>query len=91
LRILAILHRNREVSTRALREGLDLTEGNLGSHLDRLQAAHYVARRQAVTAHGIETRFRLTQTGTQALLAYLRGLRQLLDLPSAGDDTVRSS
>jgi len=80
LRILALLHKNREVSSRALRESLGLTEGNLGSHLDRLQDAHYVAQRHAVTAGGVETRFRLTDAGTQALLRYLEALRALLGL-----------
>jgi DNA-binding transcriptional ArsR family regulator len=79
LRILAMLHKNRDVSAKRLREAIGLTEGNFGAHLAKLEAGGYVESRPALTPGGFETHCRLTDTGTRALLAYLAELRSLLD------------
>jgi DNA-binding MarR family transcriptional regulator len=78
LQLMALLHRNRQAAARWLRETLQLTDGNLGSHAARLVAAGYVVEGRVLTAKGFELRYRITPTGDAAFQEYLRALRQLL-------------
>lgn len=79
LRILAALARNRELSFGRLREALAVTDGNLGGHLARLEAAGYVETRAALAGLAFETRWRLTPSGTAAFRAYCDAVRAMLD------------
>ncbi|MEA3200178.1 MAG: hypothetical protein QOE90_1606 [Thermoplasmata archaeon] len=79
LRIVALLARNRELTFGAMREALGLTEGNLGSHLTRLQEAAYAEPKDVLAGVSFETRWRLTTRGEEAWRAYLAALRDVLD------------
>ncbi|HEX2021682.1 MAG TPA: transcriptional regulator [Candidatus Thermoplasmatota archaeon] len=93
LRIMAVLQRNREVGFAALRDALGLTDGNLGSHAQRLEEAGYVARRRALSGLSFEVRYRITPAGSEAFTRYARELLAMLGeapapgagKPSAGD------
>jgi DNA-binding MarR family transcriptional regulator len=78
LRIVAALHRNRELSFMQLREALDLTPGNLSSHAARLIDAGYVASRHALAGVTFELRYSLTDEGASAFTAYLAALQALV-------------
>jgi DNA-binding MarR family transcriptional regulator len=78
LRIMAALHRNREAPAVALRDALGLTDGNLASHAQRLEAAGYVQTRRVLTTRGFEVRMRITPEGSRAFRAYVEALRVLL-------------
>ena len=78
---MAALHRNREASFASLRDGLGLTDGNLGSHAQRLEEAGYVASRRALAGLSFEVRYRLTPEGRAAFLAYVAALRDVLEAP----------
>lgn len=82
---MATLHKNREVSFLQLRDALKLTEGNLGSHIQKLRDAGYLESREALTTRGFEIRYHLTQRGADALLAYIADLQRLLPLPREGE------
>lgn len=79
LRIMAALFRNREASFTRLRNGLALTDGNLGSHAAALEKAGYVESRRALAGLSFEVRYRITPQGSAAFIAYTRELRTLLD------------
>ena len=79
LRIMAALHRNREASFTSLRDGLDLTDGNLASHAAKLEEAGYVASRRALAGLSFEVRYRITPEGSAAFVQYVRDLRTLLE------------
>jgi len=84
LRIVATLHRNREMGFVALRDALGLTEGNLGSHAGRLVDAGYLEARRVLAGLSFELRYRLTAMGSAAFTAYLSELQRLIgDAPDA--------
>lgn len=79
LRIMAALFRNREATFTALRDGLGLTDGNLGSHAAALEKAGYLESRRALSATlSFEVRYRITAAGSAAFVAYTEELRALL-------------
>lgn len=85
LSILSALHRNREASFTDLRDGLDLTGGNLQSHADKLEEAGYVERFRALVGTDFETRYRITEEGSRAFEAYLEELEELLEGPDVAE------
>lgn len=85
LRIMVVLYRNRQVPYVALRDTLGLTDGNLASHVGKLEEAGYVASRRVLLGReGFELRYLLTDEGAEAFRAYVRGLRALLGQAEAG-------
>lgn len=86
LRIMAALFRNREASFTQLRDGLALTDGNLGSHASALEKAGYVVSRRVLAGLSFEVRYRITGEGSEAFVAYTRTLRELLDGALAEDE-----
>ncbi|MGQ0536924.1 MAG: transcriptional regulator [Methanobacteriota archaeon] len=79
LRIMTALHKNREASFTGLRDGLGLTDGNLASHVARLEAAGYVVSGRVLAGLHFEVRYRITPEGSEAFRRYLEALRRLLD------------
>ena len=90
LRIMAALFRNREASFAALRDGLGLTDGNLGSHAAALERAGYLAARRALTRGGFEVRDRITPEGSRAFIAYAEALNALLAMDALQDAVERT-
>lgn len=78
---MAALYRNREASFTSLRDGLALTDGNLGSHAQRLEEAGYVASRRALAGLSFEVRYRITPAGSVAYRAYVDALRAIIETP----------
>lgn len=78
LRILAVLYRNRQASFTHLRDGLELTAGNLASHVGRLIEAGYLESGRVLTGVNFEVRYRITAKGDQAFRGYVEALKGLL-------------
>lgn len=78
LRIMAALYRNRQASFTGLRDGLELTDGNLATHATRLQEAGYVEVRRVLVDLSFEVRYRITPKGSEAFRAYAAALRSFL-------------
>lgn len=78
LRIMAALFRNRESSFTRLRDGLALTDGNLGSHAAALEKAGYIESRRVLSGLSFEVRYRITTAGSAAFIAYTQELQALL-------------
>lgn len=88
LRIMAALQRNRVASFTSLRDGLGLTDGNLGSHAAALEKAGYVEARRVLSPAGFEVRYRITPKGSEAFQAYARELLALLSEGAALGDAA---
>lgn len=78
LLILALLYRNRQASFRSVVDALDLTAGNVASHVEKLEAAGLVESRRALTGAAFEVRFRITPAGDAAFRAHLEALERLI-------------
>ena len=70
LRILTVLSGADSVSYNFLRTALGLTNGNLGSHLDRLERAGFIEVRKSFRGKTPHTDYMLTGAGKGALAAY---------------------
>ena len=82
LRIMAALSAlgpGTEVEFTYLRDILDLTDGNLGTHLAKLEEAGYVAVRKTFVGRKPRTFVSLTPHGQHAFAEHLAALRAILN------------
>lgn len=79
LMLMGLLHRHRDVSARAARKALGLTDGNLASHAARLQEVGWLESRRALSPSGFEVRYRITPAGSAAFREHVEDLRRMLD------------
>jgi DNA-binding MarR family transcriptional regulator len=66
-----------------LKRQLEVSDGNLDSHLKKLIAAEYVSVRKDDSAARIQTCYALTDSGRVALQNYIAALQKLLPFVSA--------
>lgn len=69
-----------EASFSELKHNLQVSDGNLESHLKKLIAADYVSLRRSEGPGRVQTRYSLTPTGLAALQRYIQTLQKLLPL-----------
>lgn len=74
LRILTVLSGAESVSYNFFKTALGLTNGNLGSHLDRLERAGYIQVRKSFQGKIPRTDYALTAAGREALETYWAAL-----------------
>ena len=86
LLLMGLLHRHRDVSARAARRTLGLTDGNLASHAARLQAEGWLVSRRALAPTGFELRYRITPAGSAAFRKHVEELRRLIDEVEAAQE-----
>ncbi len=82
LRIMAALNElapETEVEFTYLRDLLQLTDGNLGTHLAKLEEAGYVQVRKTFVARKPRTYVALTPRGRLAFVEHLEALRAIVD------------
>lgn len=78
LGILTVLAEAKEADFSYLKRTLDLTDGNLGRHLEVLVGAGYVTVDKAYDGRRGRTWARITDHGRQALWAEVRALESLI-------------
>jgi DNA-binding MarR family transcriptional regulator len=76
-----------EVTFTELKRQLDVSDGNLDSHLKKLIAADYVKVRKDDSGGRTQTCYALSDTGRAALQGYIQALQQLLPLAAATPST----
>lgn len=84
LRIMAALvelEPEEQMNFTSLRDLLDLTDGNLGAHLQKLEDAGYVEIEKAFAGRKPRTFIRATAEGRSAFERHLEALRDLLEAP----------
>ena len=69
-----------EASFSELKRNLQVSDGNLDSHLKKLIAADYVSLRRSEGPGRAQTSYSLTPTGMGALQRYIQTLQKLLPL-----------
>jgi DNA-binding MarR family transcriptional regulator len=77
-----------EATFAELKRQLDVSDGNLDSHLKKLIAADYVSVRKDDSAGRIQTSYALTKSGRAALKSYIAALQKLLPLTSPAPSAV---
>lgn len=80
LGVMALLAGVEEAEFTHIRDKLGATDGNLGSHLRKLEDAGLVVVRKEVEGRGLVTRYRLTPEGRDAFRTYVDQLSALLGL-----------
>jgi DNA-binding MarR family transcriptional regulator len=76
---LSVLDRGERIEFAALRRLLDLTDGNLGAHLQKLEVAGYVRVQKAFVARKPRTFIALTARGRAAYEDHVEALRRIID------------
>lgn len=79
LGIMTILREAGEADFAFLKEDLNLTDGNLGRHLEVLAAAGYVSTRRGYDGRRSRTWVRLTPHGSAALQTEIDALRTIVE------------
>jgi DNA-binding MarR family transcriptional regulator len=78
-----------QMSFNALKDALELTDGNLSAHAAKLEAAGYIRIEKRFRGRRPLTTMRLTAKGRRAFHRYLETLRRIIDRgggpPDAGE------
>ena len=78
-RIVAYLAARGATTFNELKQALDITDGNLDSHMKKLISAEYIeTKKQAATKGKQQTLYSLTETGSQEFEQYVEALKHLL-------------
>lgn len=86
LGVMAVLHRSRRVRLAALRDALQVTDGNLATHLRTLSDAGYVRLERTWSHDGKQAFVQLTSEGAAALLRYAQAMTAWLAQVASGDE-----
>ena len=79
LQIFAHLYANGETSFTALKEDLEMTEGNLSSHLQKMEDAECVRVEKQFVERKPQTTYELTESGRTKFENHVRTLDSLID------------
>lgn len=78
LGVMSVLMVNEKLDFKALKELLEVTDGNLASHLKALEKADFIAVQKQFIGRKPNTQYRATEEGRKAFLAHLDALENLL-------------
>lgn len=80
--IMAFLSARGEATFSELKRTLEITDGNLGAHLNKLVEAQLLATSDTQNGARLQTIFTLTATGKAAFAQYIAELNRLLQMSS---------
>lgn len=78
LGVMSILMVNDSISFNELKQMLELTDGNLASHLNTLEQAAYMKVQKSFIGKKTNTTYILTSLGRQAFKAHLDALEKMI-------------
>jgi DNA-binding MarR family transcriptional regulator len=78
LGVMSILMVNESVDFNFLKEALDLTDGNLASHVAALEKAEYIEVRKSFVGKKPNTTYSATDAGRKAFTEHLEALEALI-------------
>ena len=78
LRIMSALMVNDVVDFLTLKELLDVTDGNLASHINALEKADYIAVKKEFVGKKTKTSYVVTNLGRKEFIQHLNALEKLL-------------
>jgi len=79
LGIMTILNSVNKVNFIYLRKKLEVTDGNLSSHMEKLESAGYVKVKKVFTDKKPNTIYSITEKGKKAFRGYLEHLEKILE------------
>ena len=79
LGIMAALMVNTKLSFNEFKDLLDLTDGNLASHLKALEKEEYVTVNKSFIGRKPNTTYKITSTGKQAFEMHLKALEEIIN------------
>lgn len=79
LGIMAALMVNSKLSFNELKDLLELTDGNLASHLKALEKAEYVVVNKSFIGRKPNTTYKITKSGKAAFESHLKALEELIN------------
>jgi len=79
LGIMTILSSVNKVNFIYLRKKLEVTDGNLSSHMEKLESAGYVKVKKVFTDKKPNTIYSITEKGKKAFRGYLEHLEKILE------------
>ncbi len=78
LAIMTLLSKNREMSYRDLKSAVSTTDGNLATHLRKLEDAGFIEVEKTFEGRKPKTIYRITPEGEEALEKFLEELEKIL-------------
>lgn len=78
-KLISLLISNDELPFRALKEMLDVTDGNLASHLAKLEEAEYIKIEKSFEGKRPKTVVHITDTGKAAFKNYIEELKKFIE------------
>lgn len=78
LGIMSALMVNEEVSYNELKELLQITDGNLASHLKTLEESHYVKMKKGFIGRKTNTTYSITKAGEKAFKMHIEALEKMI-------------
>ena len=78
LGLMSVLLANNEVEFNRMKELLDVTDGNLASHVTALEKLEYIKIYKQFVGKKPQTTYQVTQIGRAAFAAHLDALEQLI-------------
>ncbi|WP_316809807.1 transcriptional regulator [Pedobacter heparinus] len=78
LGVMSVLIVNESVSFNELKQLLELTDGNLASHLNTLEQAQYLKVQKSFIGKKTNTTYTLTEPGRYAFKAHLDALEKMI-------------
>ena len=85
LGVVTVLLSRGEATFSDLRDLLELTQGNLGMHVRKLEEASYVEAVKCFVGRRPQTTYRLTGRGKAAFLAHVEALQRVVDGAGPGE------
>jgi DNA-binding MarR family transcriptional regulator len=81
---LTALHMDGPLDFTTIKKRLDVTDGVLGMHLEKLESQGYISATKVLIGRRPRTTYKITSTGRGALGDYLAAMRRLLDAMGTG-------
>ncbi len=78
LQIVSVLMANEYYDFNALKELLDVTDGNLATHLKALEREKYISVSKSFVERKPNTRYKITERGRNAFKKHLDALEELI-------------
>ncbi len=79
LGIMSVLMVNNSVDFSTLKDLLEITDGNLASHINSLEKEKYIQIKKQFMGKKPNTSYAITQTGKKAFIEHLNALEKLIN------------
>jgi len=78
-KLVSLLIANDDLPFKALKEALEVTDGNLSSHLSKLEKENYISIKKTFEGKRPKTVVKIAPAGRKAFDMYIEALRQFIE------------